>query len=961
MLKAFLLRAWATIIIAVKRLLAQWELAVVTILGLLASISLVITIPLYADAVNHRIFLEEVTGNTGSGDTGKPAELPLTFMFYYYGGWGGSLQWEGIQPFDQYVLKSASTGPILGMPVKSVVRYVSTDSFRLYPPSARASNYQELRSDLGLVNLAFMSAIGEHITLDEGNFPRPAGSQNDSVIDVLISLPLANRLGLQIGENYIVLGKGLTETGAEITVPYPVQIAGIWEPKDNTDPYWMFSTASLIDGLLVPEQTFVNRISPFLPGEVNSAIWYITLDGTNISSNDVATLLGRIGQLERLAAKLLPNIKNMRSPEQALVAYHQAVGKLTILLYAFAVPIIGLILAFISLVSSLMIERKRNEMAVTRSRGATAPQVLGSIALESLLLGLISLAISLPLAIFLTKTIGQARTFMDFSTRSTIRVNLTPTAWQSGLITVVLTLIFVLIPAIGAIRHTIVSYKLERARLVRPPWWQRLWLDVLLLIPVGYGMYMLKKQGSILAIGSNDPLGNPLLFLIPSLAVLACTLIILRLIPPLMRAIAWLAGRTKLVGLLLATRQLSRSPGHYNTPFLILVFTLSLSAYTASLAQTLDQHLYTKTYYQTGADMRFTEVGESNQTPFPVPGQSFTKPEFFFFPVAEYLQIPGIQAVTRVGIYPAIGTLSAGAGSVIGKFYGIDRIDFPGVAFWRQDFASADLGTLMNALGGTPNGVLVPQSLGLALGDSLPLKVSTDIGDVSMEVKVVGTFNLFPTWYSEKDGPLFVGNLDYLIQQVGGESPYQVWVKAAPNMDYTHLSQLELPDLNVRVLSWNAAVPAILQVQQRPEQQGIFGFLFIGFAAAAILTVVGFLLYALFSYQRRFVELGVLRAGGLSRGQMATYLAFELTFLVLFGGVVGTALGAWMSARFIPYLQIGTDVASRLPPFKILIAWNAIFQIYALFGILFAITLAVLVVMLERMKIFQAIKLGETV
>jgi putative ABC transport system permease protein len=170
-----------------------------------------------------------------------------------------------------------------------------------------------------------------------------------------------------------------------------------------------------------------------------------------------------------------------------------------------------------------------------------------------------------------------------------------------------------------------------------------------------------------------------------------------------------------------------------------------------------------------------------------------------------------------------------------------------------------------------------------------------------------------------------------------------------------------LPDLNVRVLSWNAAVPAILQVQQRPEQQGIFGFLFIGFAAAAILTVVGFLLYALFSYQRRFVELGVLRAGGLSRGQMATYLAFELTFLVLFGGVVGTALGAWMSARFIPYLQIGTDVASRLPPFKILIAWNAIFQIYALFGILFAITLAVLVVMLERMKIFQAIKLGETV
>ena len=177
-------------------------------------------------------------------------------------------------------------------------------------------------------------------------------------------------------------------------------------PKDNANSYWMFSTASLINVLLVPEQSFVNRISPFIPGEVNSAIWYITLDGRNISSNDVAALQGRISELQQLSDKLLPKIKTMRSPEKALTAYHQAVGKLTILLYAFAVPIIGLILAFVGLVSSLMIERKRNEMAVTRS-GATASQVLASIALESLLLGLISMVISLPVAIILTRTIGR--------------------------------------------------------------------------------------------------------------------------------------------------------------------------------------------------------------------------------------------------------------------------------------------------------------------------------------------------------------------------------------------------------------------------------------------------------------------------------------------------------------------------------------------------------------------------
>jgi putative ABC transport system permease protein len=125
--------------------------------------------------------------------------------------------------------------------------------------------------------------------------------------------------------------------------------------------------------------------------------------------------------------------------------------------------------------------------------------------------------------------------------------------------------------------------------------------------------------------------------------------------------------------------------------------------------------------------------------------------------------------------------------------------------------------------------------------------------------------------------------------------------------------------------------------------------------------VLGFLLYVLFSFRRRFIELGVLRASGLSISQMASYMVCELAFLLLLGCGAGTALGTWMSYLFIPYLQIGTDAASRIPPFQVVIAWPAIFQIYALFTGLFVITLVVLVLLLWRMKIFQAIKLGETV
>jgi putative ABC transport system permease protein len=94
---------------------------------------------------------------------------------------------------------------------------------------------------------------------------------------------------------------------------------------------------------------------------------------------------------------------------------------------------------------------------------------------------------------------------------------------------------------------------------------------------------------------------------------------------------------------------------------------------------------------------------------------------------------------------------------------------------------------------------------------------------------------------------------------------------------------------------------------------------------------------------------------------MTTFLAWELIFLILLGLGAGTALGALMSEIYIPYLQVGTDAAALTPPFQVQIAWPAIMRIYALFGILFFVALTVLAVLLLRMKIFQAIKLGETV
>jgi len=423
----------------------------------------------------------------------------------------------------------------------------------------------------------------------------------------------------------------------------------------------------------------------------------------------------------------------------------------------------------------------------------------------------------------------------------------------------------------------------------------------------------------------------------------------------------------------MAARYLARSPALYNAPLVLLVLTLGLSTFTASLAHTLDDHLYKQMHYQVGADMSLYELG----TTF---NDNNSNPVYTFGPVEDHLSIPNVRAATRVGRYTFTALFSNGA--VEGTFLGIDRLTFPSTAYWQNDFASVSLGELMNDLGANPNGILVPSDFmekhGLKIGDTVTLGIGTGISgqSVPLQATVAGVFDLFPSWNPEGK-PLLVGNLDTIYFQAGAEYPHEVWLATTNKADPETVaysvrgfsilldqgadqSKLVQDGLNTIVKDWSSAELNIRAEQRRPERQGLFGLLSVGFVASALLTVLGFLLYALFSFRRRFIEMGMLRAIGLSVRQMTALLAAELAFLVLLGIGVGTALGVFASRLFVPFLQIGASTQAQYPPFQIQIAWLSIMQIYVLFALLFFAALGVLSALLVRMKIFQAIKLGET-
>jgi len=963
-----LLRTWAVFVVALKRLFSQGGLALATALGLVIAVALVLCIPLYADAIYYRTLQEELSGGAPGGEPARPL---FAFMFRYAGSSAGPVEWEDIQALDAYLHGSA--GPDLGLPQKWIVQYVQTERFGVFSPEEGA--YTDTRNPLAWTRFAFVSDLESRVTLLEGRFPAVAPPLPDGTVEVLVSEPFAQELGLEVGETYIAFAPATEDKRTSVTIP--VRIAGVWEAADPQGEFWVYNPGALYNAMVVPKETFARRISPHMADEVQLALWHLAMDGSDFHTSDVVPLFRRISRVQYRASTLLRETRLIVPAEGHLRQYWQAANLLTFTLYALSVPIFGLILAFTGLVVRLAVTQRRNEIATLRSRGATVPQVVGIAFLEGTVLGAIGLVCGLPVGAAIARLMGRARSFLDFTLPANLRVSVTAVALSLGLAIAALSILAQVALTLSAARHTLITYEQERVRTLRPPWWQRAWLDLLLLLPAAYGAYLLRQRGSIaLPIAGSegmvsDPFQNPLLILVPTLGTLALTLLILRFLPIVMGGIAWFAARLNRVGALLAARHLARSPGFYAAPLLLLVLTLSLSTFAGSLAQTLDHHLVDQMYYRFGADMTLVESGEeaTEERDERGPSKFFgggekedEGPRMLFLPVSEHLKVPGVRAATRVGRYTAVTRLSRG--TQVGTFLGVDRTDFPRVAFWRDDFAPDSLGALMNALAIQADGILVPRDFmarhALSMGDTLSVAVSTDEGIIEPDLRIVGSFDLFPTWYPEGEGgyePFFVGNLDYIFERAGGQFPYDVWVKTASGVDYERIVA-DLRASQITVLGWDAPPLEIVEAQQRPERQGVLGLLSVGFLATALLTVLGFLLYAFFSFRRRFIEMGVLRAIGLSLSQMTAFLAWELAFLILVGVVAGTGLGVWVSALFIPYLQVGAGPSAYIPPYVVEIAWSDIFYIYALFGLLFVAALAGLTALLLRTRIFQAIKLG---
>lgn len=974
--------ALSPVLLAAKRLKVEAWLAIAISVGLLAAVAFTTSIPTYSNAVYVRLLRKELHEKTKNYP-------PFSFMFHFLGAKHGNAEWDEVRSVDTFLAKQAAGD--LGLPSLVQVRYFQTVPFSVFPQDSATQAIAH--SATAELSFAFQSDLEQNITILEGRFPAGSGlfSDRSAPVEVIINNTLAQKMGWQVGETFFALAE---ESANSDTLPSQIRfmVVGVWQMNDRQDEYWFYNPFSLIrNQLLVSEEGFSRQIGSALRGEIAVGAWYMVLDGESFEVRQASAFLERLQRVDQRAGALLTGTSLLVAPsDSGLRRYQRSAQAMTRSLFVIALPIFGSIVAYLWLVAGVYVERRRAEISLLRSRGASASQIAVMVVLEGTVLGGVAWIGGIPAGSRVAQVIDRTLGFLEFGGAAASPMTITPSVERIAILTVGLALFLILLPTLDATRHTLASYRRERAR-GRTNWRHGLGLELVILLSAGYGMFRLRSQGGIISLGTGNmladvPVLDPLLFVTPVLWLLGFALLSVRALTPLMYATSWAIRQLEGLGFQLAVSRLARSSKSYRIPLLLLILTLSLAVFTASLAQTMSKQIVAEVRYRFGADMRLTEVGESIEIdPLGISSSSNTNDEnsdeapqesasadgftpWSFLPVAEHSDAPGVQAVTRVGRYKAVAEVAQWKQE--GQFFGIDRTDFPAVVFWRRDFARSSLGSLMNELALTPNGVLAPNSflrqMALKPGDSLRVIVSIPEQrreltwlEAPIDFQIVGSFDRFSSWEPDS-GPLIVGNLDYVFERAGGEYPYDVWLRTDPNPDYLLIEQ-ELQEKGFRILGWEAPGPWVTQALRRPEFQGIIGLLSIGFIACTLLTILGFVLYTVSSFRERAIETGVLRALGFTPREVISLMGWELVVLLVFGLAVGTGIGIWTSRAFIPYLQSGIDPSPILLPLAPQIAWPRVYQVYLVLGTLYLGSTVLLMIYLMRSQVTQAIKLGETI
>ncbi|NLG25081.1 MAG: ABC transporter permease [Clostridiales bacterium] len=854
--------------------------------------------------------------------------------------------------------KAREIPALLGVPAIDEVTHYALNAAKVEPEIVRDDDRENKAITLGA-----LSDLSDHAKLTAGRMyaDQPA---DDGAIEVVVSERGLVEMNLLMGET--IAFPTLTDKAGSVI---RIRIVGVFTNSLGDDPYWVRTPRSYYGEVLMSlplfRDLFIDQANQRYP---LSGLFYELLDYTQMRGDRVGEMRAAVAALSDEYASAY-NRGYSDNFSAIFARYALEAKKVDVTMWVLQAPIFVLLAAFIFMVSRQMLETEQNEIAVIKSRGASRRQIITTYLLQSLLLAAAGLAGGVPLGMFLCQVLGASNAFLEFVQRTALTLELTPQALLFALAAALLSVAAMVLPVFRYSSVTIVAHKQKKGRRGETPFWQKTYLDVVLLGVSLYGLYTFNGQKDVLAqrVAEGASL-DPLMFFSSSLFILGAGLVALRLMPLIVWAVYGLGKRWWSPSLYASFLRVLRARSNQGFIMVFLVLTIALGIFNAQAARTINTTKEENIRYNIGADVVAQELWTNNSALLadnPEMELMWDEPDF-----GKYGRLVGngVASVTAV-LNGRDATMSVGGGTLKNvQVMGINTREFGQTAWFKPSLLSHHWYEYLNVMAKDARAVLVSRNFktnyDLDVGDAIYYR--NGAGDSARGV-IYGFVDYWPGYapyqvtrdtdgqYRQNEQYLVVAHLKQL-QAYWGMTPYQVWMKmegsSQPVYDFAE-------EQGIRFETFLDARQQIVTLKNDPVFQGTNGVLTVGFIVVLILCSTGFLIYWILSIQSRALQFGIFRAMGLSMREIVTMLINEQVFISGLSIAVGALVGNLASRLYVPLIQLAYSASDQSVPLAVVSAQSDAARLFAVIGAMMLICMAILGALISRMKIAQALKLGE--
>lgn len=859
--------------------------------------------------------------------------------------------------------------------------------------------------------LAGATNINDHVKLKSGRMFEK-GIRSDGAVETIATEKTLKQTNLSLGQVYTIA------YGFDTTKTIKLEIVGVFEVANENDPYWAEGLDSTYtNNLFMDYDTMFGEVMDTGVVNISSFARRIALDYQKLDMNNVSGLLEKI---DRQTADYKQSRAEFTIPvSDILRSYGERADRLRLILWLVQIPVIMMILVYLFMVSQLNVEQERNEIAVFKSRGASRLQVMAIYALESLILGGITAVTGPFIGMWLCRVLGASNGFLEFVNRKSLPISLTAEAFLYAAVAVGVFFLTTMVPIIPATKATIVEHKQSKARKKKFSLWEKLGVDFILAGGALVWLYYYNdQQDKLIKSGMTDTTAtvNPLMFIASTAFILGLGMFFIRVYPMLIRLLSRAGKRIWSPAAYVSLNNIGRcANGRERFLMIFLILTVSLGIFFANTARALNRSAEERVSYAVGADVTIAEKwASSNVVSSSAPsaqqggGQQqaaasassnesvdYTEPDFNKFET-----LAGVKKATKVFIKDGVTissdkmkvppsaaqiakaneaaqkwgnnfrrnnnnnqlTLDSNESSRV-KLMTVNPAEFSQVCWSTDRLLPAHINTYLNALAEYNAGVILSSSFksyGLELGDKVTCQWGSNSGFETTVLAFVDYWPSFNPYEKTDDGSYIdfaVMNYDYVHVLTNAE-PYQVWIDLEDNATtealYNSISEKGIKPTLLNVKSQN-----IISEKTDPMLQGMNGALTLGFIIIMIMCIIGFLIYWILSIKSRTLQFGILRAMGMSYGEIIAMIVYEQ--LLVSGVAIFTAIfvGGFASKLYVPLFQSLYSVSERVPGFTVVPLRSDYIKLYIVILLMLMTGFIVLGRLISKIKISQALKLGE--